>query len=280
MARGPVRNLWQGVLPAVLLTAGFFLAPIAYTFALSFTAEGVEGPTLANYRAFLSEPRLTDALGRSLLLGAAVVAIGSLLAWPLAYFLAFAVAPRRRALLLLILIAPFWTSFTIRAFSWQLVLSDGGVIAWAVRRLTGAAWAPGFLYTFPASVFGLSLFSTMLTTLTLYSAMAGIDRRLIEANAVLGGTGWSGFARVIAPLAAPGWAIGAALSFIVAVGDYAVPTLLGGGFRPVLAQVMLSVLKGTYDLPMAATFAAVLVATVVVVATPLLLLTRGARSLG
>jgi putrescine transport system permease protein len=78
----------------------------------------------------------------------------------------------------------------------------------------------------------------------------------------------------------PGWIIGASLPFILAIGDYAVPSLLGGGFKPVLAQVMLSVLKGTYDLPMAATFASVLVFVIVVCVAPMLLLVRGTRLQG
>jgi spermidine/putrescine transport system permease protein len=179
-----------------------------------------------------------------------------------------------------LLVAPFWTSFTIRAFSWQLVLSDTGVIAWLAGMLTGLSISLGFLYTMAASIFGLSLFGVMLITLMIYSVMITIDRRLIEANTVLGGSGWSAFREVILPLSLPGWMIGAVLTFIIAVGDYAVPALLGGGFKPVLAQVMLSVLKGTYDLPTAATFASILVVLILAACTPLLLVVRSVRLQG
>ena len=129
-SRSPIVNLWHGILPAVLLMLLFFAAPIAYTIGLSFEADGVAGPTLQNYISFFAEPRLVAALGRTLWLALAVVAISSLIAYPLAYFLVFAVSPRVRVMLLFLLVAPFWTSFTIRAFSWQLVLSDSGVITW------------------------------------------------------------------------------------------------------------------------------------------------------
>jgi spermidine/putrescine transport system permease protein len=280
MARGPVANLWQGILPAVMLMAVFFLLPILYTLGLSLTVEGQAGLTLANYHSFLTQDRLTDALLRSVFLAVAVVGISTAIAWPLAWFLAFVVMPRRRMLYLFILIAPFWTSFTIRAFSWQMVLADSGVIAALLARITGAQVSLGFLYTLPASVFGLTLFGVMLITLMLFSAMVTIDNRLLEANAVLGGTGWSSFREVVLPLTLPGWIIGASLTFIIAIGDYAVPSLLGGGFKPVLAQVMLSVLKGTYDLPMAATLASVLVFVIVVCVAPMLLLVRGTRLQG
>lgn len=277
MTRPPVANLWQGILPALVLMAGFFLLPILYTLGLSLTTEGTSGLTLANYRTFAAEATLTDALLRSLILALSVVVIATVLAWPLAWYLAFCVTERRRVLLLFVLVAPFWTSFTIRAFSWQMVLADSGIVGAGLRNLTGAEVSLGFLYSLPASIFGLTLFGIMLITLMIYSSMITIDRRLIEANAVLGGTGWTAFREVVLPLALPGWIIGAALTFIVAVGDYAVPTLLGGGLRPVLAQVMLSVLKGTYDLPMAATLASVLVIVIILCVAPLLLLVRGTR---
>lgn len=275
--RQPVRNLWHGTVLAVLLIAGFFALPIGYTAGLSLTSPASEGITLSNYAIFFSTDRLTDALGRTLLLSTAVVTLSSVLAYPLAYFLAFVAGPKQRLLLLFALVAPFWTSFLIRAFAWQLVLSDGGLIAYLLGKALGSPVALGFLYTMYASVFGLTLFGIMLTTLTLFTAMVTIDPRLLEANAALGGSHWSGFREVVLPLSAPGWLIGSLLTFIVCVGDYAVPTLLGGGFKPVLAQIMLSTLKGTYDLAMAATFAVVLVSVIVLGAIPFLLLVRQVR---
>lgn len=198
--------------------------------------------------------------------------LSSLLAWPLAFYLSFGIPPRWRILGLLIVIAPFWTSFTVRAFSWQLVLSDNGIIAWAAGIVYGAPLQLGFLYTMGASVLGLTLFGVMLTTLTLFGAMTAIDRRLIEASASLGAGPLTIFRDVIAPLAIPGWAVGATLTFIICVGDYAVPTLLGGAQRPVLAQIMLSTVKGTYDLPTAATMAIVLAGVVVLAVVPIMLL--------
>jgi spermidine/putrescine transport system permease protein len=276
----PVSNPWVGVLPAILLMAGFFAVPIVYTMGLSFSSDAHQGFTLDNYRTFFAEDRLFDALLRTLILGLSVVATSSLIAFPIAYYLAFVVTPAWRAVCLFVLVAPFWTSFTIRAFSWQLVLSDTGVIAWLAGMLTGLSISLGFLYTMAASIFGLSLFGVMLITLMIYSVMITIDRRLIEANTVLGGSGWSAFREVILPLSLPGWMIGAVLTFIIAVGDYAVPALLGGGFKPVLAQVMLSVLKGTYDLPTAATFASILVVLILAACTPLLLVVRSVRLQG
>ncbi len=265
----PVGNPWLGIVPATLFVVLFFAVPTLATLAQSFAPSGSTAPSLANYAAFFATARLVDAATRSLLLGFGTVAIATLLAWPLAYFLAFLVPERWRFVALLAVIAPFWTSFLIRAFSWQLVLSDAGLIAHALGLVAGEPVALGILYSFTASLFGLALFGTMLMTLTLFSTMVAIDRNLVEASAALGASPLVTFGEVILPLALPGWISGAVLTFIVAVGDYAVPALLGGGFKPVLAQVMISTIKGTYDISMAATMAVVLAGIVLLATLPL-----------
>ncbi len=271
MAASPQGNPWPTLVPAVLLVALVFLVPIGNMLRLSLSTE--TGIGLGNYIAFFGKAHQTDALLRSLQLAGLATLISGLLAWPLAYFVAFCVPVRLRLLCLLVLIAPFWTSFTIRAFSWQLVLSDNGVIAWTMAQLTGGQVALGVLYTMSASVLGLALFGAMLTTLTLFGAMSAIDRKLVEAAASLGAQPWSLARDIIIPLALPGWAVGVTLTFIFSGGDYAVPTLLGGGLKPVLAQLMLSTVKGTYDLPTAATMAVLLVLVVLLAGAPILVYT-------
>lgn len=275
--RAPVSNLWYGIVPAVVLMAAFFIVPIGYTVGLSFITADSDGLTLSNYQTFFANDRFTDALIRSVYMSFIVVALSSVIAYPIAYFLTYLTSEKRRLLLLFVLIAPFWTSFTIRAFSWQLVLSDSGVIAYSLEKVLGGSVAFGVLYTMAASIFGLTLFGVMLTTLMIFSVMVTIDRRLLEANRDLGGSAWRGFREIVFPLSLPGWVVGAVLTFIICVGDYAVPTLLGGGFNPVLAQLMLSTLKGTYDLSMAATFAVILVCVVLLAAFPLALVRNQVR---
>ena len=178
---------------------------------------------------------------------------------------------------MLILVAPFWTSFTIRAFSWQLILSDKGLVTWFVNKVTGYEIKLNFLYSMNASIFGLTLFGVMLITLLLFNSMITIDKRLLEANSDLGGNKFTEIKNIILPLSLPGLIIGSVLTFIIAVGDYAVPTLLGGGFKPVLAQLMLSTIKGTFDLNTAATMAILLVIVIIVACIPLLSLIKQVR---
>ena len=265
-----ITNPWPFLLPALMLSCLFFLLPTINMIFLSLTSES--GFSFDNFRDFFATPHLTQALMRSLLVALFSTVIAGFVAWPLAYFIVFCVKEKWRPLCLLAILAPFWTSFTIRAFSWQLVLSDNGVIAWLIEQLTGLSIALGFLYTMKASVFGLALFGSMLCTFTLYGALVSIDKKVIEAASTLGAKPLQIFRDIILPLGLPGWLAGIVLSFIVCIGDYAVPTLLGGGLKPVLAQIMLSVLKGTYNLSQAATIATILATTVIICAAPLVLL--------
>ena len=231
-----------------------------------------------NFKQFFATSHLTQALYRSLVLASSATLIASFVAWPLAYFIVFCIHKKWRPLFLLAILAPFWTSFTIRAFSWQLVLSDNGVVTWLIELATGISVTLGILYTMNASIFGLALFGSMLTTFTLYGALVSIDNKLIEAASTLGAKPFHIFKDIILPLGLPGWLAGIFLTFIVCVGDYAVPTLLGGGLKPVLAQIMLSILKGTYDLSQAATIAIVLAMTVIICGLPLILYGLAKRS--
>ncbi len=273
----PVINLWYGVLPCLLLMTFFFIFPIFHTLRLSFLDPNTGVFTFNNYFAFFSKDIFYDSFFRTLKLSFFVISFSVILAFPLAYFICFVVKKRFRTLALLILVAPFWTSFTIRAFSWQLILSDKGLVTWFVNRVTGYEIKLNFLYTMNASIFGLTLFGVMLITLLLFNSMITIDKRLLEANSDLGGNKFTEIKNIILPLSLPGLIIGSVLTFIIAVGDYAVPTLLGGGFKPVLAQLMLSTIKGTFDLNTAATMAILLVIIIIIACIPLLSLIKQVR---
>lgn len=248
-----------------------------HTLRLSFIDADTGIYTLNNYFAFFSKDIFYDSFFRTLKLSFFVIIFSVILAFPLAYFICFVVKKKFRTLALLILVAPFWTSFTIRAFSWQLILSDKGLITWLIKLVTDYDVKLNFLYSMKASVFGLTLFGVMLITLLLFNSMITIDKRLLEANSDLGGNKFTEIKNIILPLSLPGLIIGSVLTFIIAVGDYAVPTLLGGGFKPVLAQLMLSTIKGTFDLNTAATMAILLVMIIIVASVPLLSLIKQVR---
>lgn len=275
----PMGNPWFCIVPAGLVLMVFFVVPFLMTLAYSVVAdtEFASGRplslTLDHYRTVLGEPYFLGAYLRTLLMGFVPVLAGTLVAYPIAYFLVFVVTPSWRRFLLFLLIAPFWTSFTVRAFSWQLILSDQGMLGWTIRTLR-LGEAAQFMHSTPAALLGLTLFAAALLTLTLYTTLETLDRRLIEAAEDLGASKAEAFRFVILPLSLPGWVVGALLGFIVCVGDYAVPQLLGSSFEPVVAQLMENSVRATLNLPVAAVYAVILIVTIVAVAAPALRLLK------
>ena len=178
----------------------FFIFPIIHTLRLSFIDPNTASYTFDNYFAFFSKDIFYDSFFRTLKLAFFVIFFSILLSFPLAYFICFVINKKYRTLALLLLVAPFWTSFTIRAFSWQLILSDKGVITWFINLFINYQLKLNFLYSMKASIFGLSLFGIMLTTLLLFNSMITIDKRLIEANSDLGGNKYTEIKNIILPL--------------------------------------------------------------------------------
>ena len=201
-ASSNIINPWPFLLPALSLCLLFFLLPTLNMVILSLTTQ--TGFGFDNFKQFFATSHLTQALYRSLVLASSATLIASFVAWPLAYFIVFCIHKKWRPLFLLAILAPFWTSFTIRAFSWQLVLSDNGVVTWLIELATGISVTLGILYTMNASIFGLALFGSMLTTFTLYGALVSIDDKLIEAASTLGAKPFHIFKDIIFPLGTPG----------------------------------------------------------------------------
>lgn len=271
-------NPWLGIVPALLYLLLFYVAPLIYLLLASFrVTEGVglefsSSWTLINYRDFLASEASWAAYRRSFGISAAVVCLSILLAYPLAYSIAFLVPARFRYVTLLLIIAPFWTSFVIRAFAWQLLLSDSGPLN---ALLSQVGLSPlKVLYTHTATIIGLSVFGTMLITLNLYAVMESINPNLLAAAADLGAQRWQTFREVILPLSLPGMTLGAMLTFIITFGDFVAPSLLGGGVRTVLAQAMVGAVTTNFNIPRAATYAVVMLLTILIVIAPLLRYTR------
>ncbi|MEM9004517.1 MAG: ABC transporter permease [Cyanobacteria bacterium P01_F01_bin.86] len=265
---------WLGLVPVIAYLGLFYLVPLVYLLLASFrttTGVGLEfAPdwTLAHYQEFFTQASNWIAYRRSLTIAGCTVLFSILCAYPLAYTITFIVPQRYRQLLLLLIIAPFWTSFIIRAFAWQLLLSQGGLLnsglAWLhLPRLT-------ILNTHVATTLGFTLFGTLLITLSLCSVMSAIPANLLAAAANLGAKQGQTFYHVILPLTLPGMVTGALLTFIITLGDYVVPTLLGGGVRTVLAQMMVGAMTTHFNVPRAATYAMVILVTILAVAIPLL----------
>lgn len=258
------------IYPALLWTALFFVLPLVAMLALSFT-ERVAGRTvwnfsLANYAAFFTraDGAFVQALINSIEVTLAVTVLSILVAYPLAYILAYRVPPRWQRLLLVLIVLPFWTSYVIRSYSWLLVLSENGVLNAAMTGLGLIDQPIGLGNTRGATVLGFVHFFTMLLTLTIYANLVQIKETYRKAAADLGASAMQTFLRITLPLSLPGVAVGAFLTFVLAIGDYITPQILGGSRELLLPQAIMLQIGRQADFPLASALSMMLMLVVTV----------------
>ncbi|MEG6507669.1 ABC transporter permease [Methyloligella sp. 2.7D] len=266
--RAERRKAWGFVLPALLWTFAFFVVPFIYMAAVSlWTRQGretIHSWTLDNYLNFFGKPHLLQALFNSLEVTVIVTVISVILAYPLAWIIAERVPRRFQRLALVLSILPFWTSYVIRSYSWLLVLSDSGPVNQALVW-TGVIDTPLALSaTRTATVIGFVHFFVMLLTLTIYANLVQLSPNYRRAAADLGAGGLQTFWHIILPLTLPGIMVGAFLTFVLCIGDYITPQILGGNNELLLPQVIMLQLGRTANFPMAAALSLVLMAVVTI----------------
>jgi len=239
--------------PALLWTSALFVVPLAVMLAISFTEHGSGALTLENYAGFFtrSDGAFLDALFNSIEVTLVVTAVSVPVAYPIAYILAYRTPPRWQRVLLVMLILPFWTSYVIRSYSWLVLLSKNGVIN-QILLAAGVLDAPiEFGNSRGATILGFVHFFIMLLTLTIYANLVQIKESYRKAAADLGAVPWQSFLYVTLPLSLPGVAVGAFMTFVLAIGDYITPQILGGGRELLLPQAIMLQIERRADFPMA-----------------------------
>jgi spermidine/putrescine transport system permease protein len=233
------------VWPAALWTGAFFVLPLLVMLAVSFS-ERAGGAmlgrlSLANYVAFFTQGDgvYVAALVNSIEVTVITTVVSLAVAYPLAYILAYGVPARWQRLLLVIIVLPFWTSYVIRSYSWLLVLSEKGIINDLLLDLGLLDRPVGFGNTRGATVLGFVHFFTMLLTLTIYANLVQIKESYRKAAADLGASPLRIFLRITLPLSLPGVTVGAFLTFVLAIGDYITPQILGGSRELLLPQAIM-----------------------------------------
>ncbi|PSJ61941.1 ABC transporter permease [Pseudaminobacter soli (ex Li et al. 2025)] len=254
---------WALVTPALLWTLCFFVLPFAAMALTSVTAK--DGSfTLSNYAQFFENPSYWRAMVNSLQVTAIVTVVSVLLAYPLAWILAEQVPERFQRLALMLAVLPFWTSYVVRSYSWLLVLAQNGVVN---RVLTGSglfADPVQLANTRLATVIGFVHFFVMLLTLTIFANLKQLSPSYRKAAADLGAGPVRTFIHVILPLTLPGIVVGAFLTFVLAIGDYITPQILGGNNELLMPQLIMMQIGRRGDFPLASALAIILMAVVTV----------------
>jgi putative spermidine/putrescine transport system permease protein len=187
-----------------------------------FTAEIVREFTLENFQTIIERPVYRDVAWRTIQMALMVTLADVVLAFPIAYYMARIASPRTRNLLVVAILLPLWASYLVKVIAWRTILSDGGIINWALEPL-GLSF-DGY------STVGLWLVFTYLwlpfMILPVYAGLERIPTSLLEASADLGGRSLTTFARVIFPLAFPAVVAGSIFTFSLTLGDYIAPGLI------------------------------------------------------
>ena len=219
----------------------------------------------ANYSKFFGRDYLLDSLFNSIEVTVLTVIISVLLAYPLAYILAYKVPERYQRIILLLTVMPFWTAYVVRSYSWLLVISENGVINVFLTGLGLIDQPLEMAYSRGATVLGFVHFFTMLITLTIYANLVQINPSYKKAASDLGANAIQVFFRITLPLSIPGVAVGAFITFVIAVGDYITPQILGGGTEVLVPQAIMLQISRAANFPMASVMAVTLMIVVVCV---------------
>lgn len=262
------KKAWGFVLPGLVWTVAFFVVPFLFMVAMSlWTRTGqaiVRSWNFDNYLRFFQENALLKGLSNSLEITAIVTVLSVLLAYPLAWIIADRVPQRFQRMALILAILPFWTSYVVRSYSWLLVLAKNGVINNTLMSLHLISEPLQLASTRTATVIGFVHFFVMLLTLTIYANLVQLSPNYRRAAADLGANGFQAFWHVILPLTLPGIMTGAFLTFVLCIGDYVTPQILGGNNELVLPQIIMLQIGRRADLPMASALSIVLMLAVTV----------------
>ncbi|MEC5344051.1 ABC transporter permease [Brenneria populi] len=219
---------WLLLSPAALWYVALLLLPLIVVLIYSFGERGAAGGYAPGFtlEQYANLPSRWTAFSNTLTLAPVGMIAALVIAYPLAYFLAVRVGPKWKTLLLVLVIVPFWTSILIRSYAWIFLLGGRGI----PQLLHDLGLGDVRLLNTPCAVLiGIVYGYLPLMVFPIYVSLEKLDKRLLEAAGDLGAPPWRRFWQVTVPLSLPGVATGSMLVFILLMGEYLIPQMLGGG---------------------------------------------------
>jgi spermidine/putrescine transport system permease protein len=244
-------------LPPLIWVTVFLLVPYTLLLCYSFWSVSpsqtiIHSWTLDNYRELLRVNVYLQTLFRSMWIAARVMIFSLLLGYPLAYYLSF-YAGARKDLFYQLVIIPLWVSYLVRAYAWKTILGSDGVLNTLLQYVHLTKHPLEFLLYSPfAVVLTLTHIYTPFAVLPIYAALEHIPRNLVEASHDLGASPLQTFWRVIFPLSIPGVLAGATFAFVLSLGDFLAPLLLGGPSGIMISNIVVSLFGAAYNWPLGA----------------------------
>jgi spermidine/putrescine transport system permease protein len=230
------------VLPGLGWLVLFFVVPLAFIVVISLGRRDelhriiLDPLTLENYARVLN-PVFLPTVVQSIYLATATTVLCLLIGFPIAYWIS-RYGGRRKALLLILIMLPFWTSYLIRTYAWMIVLRDEGVLNQALQAVGLTQEPLILLYTDISVIVGMVYGFLPFTILPLFVSIDRLDPNLVAAGRDLYASGRQAFLHVTLPLVRPGLVAAALLTFIPAMGDFVTPDILGGGQVINIAKVI------------------------------------------
>lgn len=255
------RIVWFAA-PALLLMLFAFALPLGGILAQSLTAADGSGVSTHAYAKVLSTELFWRVSWITVKLSGLATLIAVLLAYPVAYFLA-GLTPRRRTLLLVFVLVPFWTSVIVKTFAFTVLLGQSGLI----NSMLAAAGMPKvkLLFNSFGVMIGMAHFLVPFMVFPIMTNLLKQPKDLKQAAAILGAGKWHIFTRVTMPLSLPAVIAGALMSFILAMGSFVVPALLGGRSDMMIGNLIDFYVRETVDWAVPAAMSVLLVALVCVI---------------
>jgi len=250
------------VLPGMFWLFAFAVVPVGLLFVLSLWTAGMFGIertwTLRNYVTIFSDPVYLLILLKTLRIAIISTVLSLLLSYPLAMFLS-RLSGRTRTAFLLLMFLPFWSSYVVRSYMWLPVLGRGGIVNQALMSV-GIIDQPidGLLFNEGAVYVGLIYVYTLFMVLPILLSLDRIDRSLFEAGTDLGARPFDIFLRITLPMTMPGVWSGCTMVFLLSVGAYVAPQLLGGTSGVMIGNIIASQFLSTNNWPLGAALASVL----------------------
>ena len=247
---------WIVSAPPLLWVTIFLLLPYMLMLVHSFwlVRDGVIAHdwNLQNYGKLFQNPVYLEVLFRTMRIAAGVTLLSLLLGYPLAYYMSFH-AGVRKELLYQLVIVPLWVSYLVRGYAWKTILGSEGVLNGFLQYIHVTREPVSFfLYSPFAVVLMLTHIYTPFVFLPLYASLEHIPRNLVEASHDLGAGSRATFLRVILPLSLPGLLAGATFAFLLTLGDFLAPLLVGGPSSIMIANIVQSLFGTAYDWPLGA----------------------------
>lgn len=257
------RQPWILLTPALTSVTLLLFVPLAFIVVYSFwlrTATGADqaGFYLDNWQEALGDPFYRDILFSTLRIAAITTVVCAVMGYPAAYFIAR--SRGNKAILLLMLMLPFWISYIIRTMSWINILGVSGALNWLLQTLGLTSEPIQMLYNETTVILGLVHFLLPFMILNVYVALEGIDISLEDAACSLGSTRWQSFLEVTLPLSLPGLAAGGLLCFVLSAGTYITPLVLGGPRDAMFANLVFEAIITQLNWPLGSALSLMLLA--------------------